>query len=220
MSDAVSPKAGSISAVVLAAGLARRMGRDKLMLTLGEEPVIRHVVQAVLSERFFETIVVVNPNNNEAVRETLADLPAKILCNERFQEGMASSIVAGVSAVHSASEGVMLVQGDQPLVSAEILQSLVDIWDANRPEFVAASFDGIVTTPVLFDRALLPELEALSGDVGARAVLKRHDGRVLAFAGWRGSDLDTAEDYAKVKRIFAEVRSGGLAASDRGENEK
>jgi molybdenum cofactor cytidylyltransferase len=150
----------------------------------------------------------------------LADLPARIVCNERFQEGMASSIVTGVAAVDSASEAVMLVQGDQPLVNAEILQSLVDAWDRNRPEFVAASFDGIVTTPVLFSRALLPELESLSGDVGARAVLKRHDGRVIAFAGWRGSDVDTDEDYAKVKRIFAEVRFRGLAASDRGEKEK
>jgi molybdenum cofactor cytidylyltransferase len=220
MSDAVSPKAGAISAVVLAAGLARRMGRDKLMLTLSEEPVIRHVVEEALSVRFFETIVVVNPNNNDAIRKTLADLLVRIVHNERFQEGMASSIVAGVAAVDSASMGVMLVQGDQPLVDAEILRSLIDAWDGNHPEFVAASFDGVVTTPVLFGRVLLPELKSLSGDVGARSVLKRHDGRVIGFEGWRGSDVDTDEDYEKVKRIFTEVRSRRLAASDRGEKEK
>jgi molybdenum cofactor cytidylyltransferase len=144
----------------------------------------------------------------------------RIVHNERFQEGMASSIVAGVAAVDSASMGVMLVQGDQPLVDAEILRSLIDAWDGNHPEFVAASFDGVVTTPVLFGRVLLPELKSLSGDVGARSVLKRHDGRVIEFEGWRGSDVDTDEDYEKVKRIFTEVRSRRLAASDRGEKEK
>jgi molybdenum cofactor cytidylyltransferase len=220
MSDAVSSKAGSVSAVVLAAGLARRMGRDKLMLTLGEEPVIRHVIEEVLSARFFETIVVVNPNNNDPIRKTLADLPVRTVRNERFEEGMASSIVTGVAAVNSTSMGVMLVQGDQPLVNAEILRSLIDAWDGNRPEFVAASFNGVVTTPVLFGCALLPELTSLSGDVGARSVLKRHDGRVIEFEGWRGSDVDTDEDYAKVKRIFTEVRCRGLTVSDRGEEEK
>jgi molybdenum cofactor cytidylyltransferase len=220
MSAAVSPKAGSISAVVLAAGLARRMGRDKLMLTLGEKAVIRHVVEQVLSASFFEAVVVVNPNNNDAIRKTLADLPVRIVRNERFEEGMASSIVTGIAVVDSASMGVMLVQGDQPLVNAEILHSLIDAWDGSRPEFVAASFDGVVTTPVLFGRALLPELKSLSGDVGARSVLKRHEGRVMEFDGWRGSDVDTDEDYAKIKRIFTEVRSKRLAAPDRGEKEK
>jgi molybdenum cofactor cytidylyltransferase len=220
MSDAVSPKAETISAVVLAAGLARRMGRDKLMLTLGDQPVIRHVIEEVLSVRFFETIVVVNPNNNDAIRKTLADLPVRIVHNEHFQDGMASSIVAGVTAVDSASVGVMLAQGDQPLVNAEIFRSLIGAWDGNHLEFVAASFDGVVTTPVLFGCVLLPELKSLSGDVGARSVLKRHDGRVIEFEGWRGSDVDTDEDYAKVKRIFTEVRSKRLAASDRGEKEK
>ncbi len=182
------------------------MGRDKLLLLLDDKPVIRRVVETVLALGFVETIVVVNPNNGGAIRQALSDQPVCIVRNERFEEGMASSIVAGVSAVSPASEALMLVQGDQPLVNAEMLRKVIDVWVLGRDEFVAASFDDTVTTPVLFSRSIMPGLSLLKGDVGARSVLKRHRGSTVVFPKWRGADLDTDEDYAKVKRIWASVR--------------
>ncbi len=179
------------------------MGRDKLTLTLGEQPVIRRVAEMVISARLFEALVVINPRNGDAIREALQGLALRFVCNERFEEGIASSIAAGAAAVSSGSEAMILIQGDQPLVTAEMLRALIGAWGKGDCEFVAAAFDNVTTTPVLFGRSLLGELAALRGDTGARAVLARHQGRTISFPRWRGIDLDNDEDYAEVQRIWA-----------------
>jgi len=179
------------------------MGRDKLNLPLGDRPVIRHTAEMVFSASWFESIVVINPRNGDAIRQALEGLSLRFVCNERFEQGIATSIATGAAAVSPDSEAMLLVQGDQPLVTSEMLGELVDTWTRGGYEFVAASFDRITTTPVLFDSALLGELAALEGDIGARAVLKRHQGHTISFPQWRGLDLDTEEDYAEVRRIWA-----------------
>jgi len=188
--------------VIVAAGFARRMGRNKLTLMLGDRPVIRHVAEMAISARLLETIVVINPRSGDAVREALRGLSLKFVCNDQFEEGIARSIAAGATAVSPDSEAMILIQGDQPLVTAEMLHALIDSWAQDRCAFVAATFDDITTTPVLFDRATFGELAALRGDMGARSVLKRHQGRTISFPQWRGIDLDTDEDYEKVKQIW------------------
>jgi len=196
--------AAAVSAVVLAAGRASRMGEEKLLLPLGDKPVIRHVVESVDRAGMLETVVVVNPRNRDAIADLVSNLaPWHLVCNERFEDGIASSIVAGTGAVSDASQALVLVQGDQPLVTSEMLRVLVSVWQRERPPFVAASYDGLITTPVLFTRALYPELRALEGDVGARAVLRRHRGKTVAFPGWLGSDLDTAADYDALRKEWS-----------------
>jgi molybdenum cofactor cytidylyltransferase len=179
------------------------MGRGKLTLPLGDRPVIRHVAEAVLSMRLHEAVVVINPRSGDAIRDALHGLPLKFVCNERFEEGIASSIAAGAEAVSPNCEAMILVQGDQPLVTAEMLRALIGAWAQGNCEFVAAAFGDVITTPVLFSRPLLAELAALRGDTGARSVLKRHHGQTIGFPRWRGIDLDTDEDYAEVQRIWA-----------------
>src|SRR5262245_62047547 len=196
--------AAAVSAVVLAAGRASRMGEEKLLLPLGDKPVIRHVVESVDCAGMLETVVVVNPRNRDAIADLLSDLsPCRLVCNERFQDGIASSIAAGTGAVSDASQALVLVQGDQPFVTSEMPRVLVSVWEEGQPAFVAASYDGLVTTPVLFTRALYRELRALEGDVGARAVLRRHPGKAVAFPRWTGSDLDTAADYAALRKEWS-----------------
>ncbi len=199
----VMTDAGSMTAVVLAAGRASRMGEEKLLLPLGGAPVIRHVVEAVLAARPRETIVVVNPRNRDAIVGALRGLDPRVVCNDRFADGIATSIAAGVAAASAASEGVILVQGDQPFVTTDMLLALVAAWQEERPAFVAASYGGLRTTPVLFARALYPELRALEGDVGARSVLARHRGATVAFPEAAGSDLDTKADYQAVRAVWS-----------------
>jgi len=205
--------AAAVSAVILAAGRASRMGEEKLLLPLGDRPVLRHVVESVDRAGMRETVVVVNPCNRVAITALVSDRPRRVVCNERFQDGIASSIAAGTGAVSEDSEALVLVQGDQPLVTSEMLLALVSVWRQERVPFVAASYDGLTTTPVLFARALYPELRDLQGDVGARAVLRRHAGRTIAFPGWMGSDLDTPADYDALQKEWSARRQMNIATS-------
>lgn len=193
----------AVSAVILAAGRASRMGAEKLLLPLGEKPILRHVVESVERAGMLEIVVVVNPRNRDAITELLLDLGGRVVCNERFQDGIATSIAAGTAAVSDESQALVLVQGDQPLVTSEMLLALVSTWEQEHAAFVAASYDGLTTTPVLFARALYPELRALEGDVGARAVLRRHPGKTIAFPAWMGGDLDTTADYDALQREWS-----------------
>jgi CTP:molybdopterin cytidylyltransferase MocA len=113
-----------IAAAVLAAGGATRMGRDKTLLDLGGEALVRRSVSTAATSGINEIMVVVNPHNQASSDSTAA--------------------------------GLLLLLVDQPLIDASMLAAIVDAWHDARPAFVASAFGGVTTTPVLFDRSLLP----------------------------------------------------------------
>ena len=195
-----------IAAAVLAAGSATRMGRDKALLDLGGEPLVRRSVTTVTTSGIGEIIVVVNPHNQASIAHTVRGLPVRVVCNPRHSQGMGTSIAtaAAMTVSDSTAAALLLLLVDQPLIDARMLAAIVDAWDDARPDFVASAYGGVTTTPVLFDRSLLAELRALAGDGGARAILQSHaaNGRILEFPPWRGRDVDTADDYAAVREIL------------------
>jgi len=195
----------AISAAVLAAGGARRMGRQKLLLEVDGQAIVRRVAAEIVALSPREALVVVSPEGGEAIAAALRGLPIRIVVNERAQEGLGTSIAAAASAVAPSAEAMLLVQGDQPLVDRSMLEALIGEWRDIRAPFVASSYAGIVTTPVVFSRVVFGELRALGGDVGARAVLQRHasTGRVVAFPAERGSDVDTPGDYRRILELWA-----------------
>lgn len=195
-----------VSGVVLAAGSARRMNGNKLLLQLGGRPLLCAVVEQAVAGGISEVVVVVDPAKEHLIGEALDLLPARIVTNARAEEGMGSSIAVGVSSVAGGeANAVLLLQGDQPLVDAAMIRALIDLWRAEAPVFVASRYGEVVTTPVLFDRSLWGELRALGGDQGAKAILERHRarGREIEFPPWRGSDIDTPEDYRRVCELAA-----------------
>ena len=194
-----------IPVAVLAAGRALRMGRPKLLLEIDGVPMIRRVAGEAVAVSADETLVVVSPEGCDAIAAALEGLPVRIFVNERAKEGLGASISAAVSSIAPPAEAMLLAQADQPLVDRSMLAALIDEWQGTRAAFVASSYDGVVTTPVLFSRALFGELRELGTDRGARSVLERHasSGRVVAFPAERGRDVDTPEDYRRIVGLSA-----------------
>jgi molybdenum cofactor cytidylyltransferase len=186
--------------ILLAAGLSRRMGRAKLLLPLEGRPVVRHAAEGLLAAGIDPLTAVVGPDG-EAVAAALADLPVRIVVNPHPEAGQASSLVAGIAALPSATEAVLVALGDQPFVPAEVIRELIYALQAADKVIAAPRYTDGLGNPVLFRAAVFAELLALGGDRGARAVVERDPGRVALIELDRPmpEDVDTPDDYARLR---------------------
>lgn len=186
-------------ALVLAAGSSRRFGDQKLLAPLSGRPLVRWAVESALGSDVDRVLVVVGEEGS-AVRDALEDLPAAVVLNPDHQEGMASSIRVGVAALPDGVEWVVILLGDQPEVTPEVVNRVLEARGAGRP-MVAPVYRGRQGNPVAFHASVFPELEALTGDEGGRPLLERDPGRVtrLELDLPMPRDVDTREDLLRLR---------------------
>ena len=195
----------SIAAVVLAAGESSRMnGRVKQLLPWGEETLLRHAIEQTLEAGFVHVFVVLG-YRADLISPTINDLPVDVIVNDRWSEGVASSVRAAVEALSGSIEAAIFVPSDQPGITAELLRRMADAYVNTGRRVIYATYGGMRGQPVLFDRSLFPELLGLRGDVGGRAVLRRHPDEAMAVGvedELAGVDIDTWQDYVRLLREY------------------
>ena len=187
-----------IAGVVLAAGLARRMGRQKLLLQLQGKPVVRWSVEHVAGH--VEDVVIVTGPDDTALRQALDGLAVRFAVNPRPQDGQGTSIAAGIAALKPWTTAALIALGDQPRMPAAVVPALLDAFRRSGKAIVAPVYQGVQGTPVLFSSEVFAELRGLKGDAGARAIVQEDPERVetVAFDLAMPPDVDTPEDYAKL----------------------
>ena len=176
------------------------MGSAKLLLDLHGEPVIRRTVTPLAG--IVADVVVVSGTEDATLRRALAELPVRFVVNPRPQDGQGSSIACGVRALRPSTRAAFIVLGDQPRLPAGLMQTLLDAFERSGKPIVAPVYrGGVQGNPVLFAAEVFPELAALGGDAGARAVVNARPERVerVVVDVAMPSDLDTPEDYAKLR---------------------
>jgi molybdenum cofactor cytidylyltransferase len=188
-----------IAVVVPAAGRGTRMGHaPKLLLPMGDgRPVVYHAVLGALALEPLEVVVVTRPDLPE-MAQVLAGLPVTQVPNPRYAEGMGTSLAAGIGGLSEGVEAALVMLGDEPAVSPEIVEALVAAYVRERTAITVPVYGKQVGPPTLFSRALFEELRALEGDVGGRQLMERHPEavcRVPLPTEWRPRDIDTPEDY-------------------------
>jgi molybdenum cofactor cytidylyltransferase len=187
-------------AAILAAGRSTRMGKDKLLLPLGERPLVAQVVEAVTTVRPQEILVIVNADNAAAIASAVDAPGVRIVVNPRATQGMGTSIACAAASLPDATDALIVLQGDQPLVSAEAMRQLAERFRTAGKAYVAARYGRLVTTPVVFARSVFAELCTLEGDRGARRILERHrdDGDVVDLPAWMALDADDPDGYRRL----------------------
>jgi molybdenum cofactor cytidylyltransferase len=167
-------KVGShTSAVVLEAGTSTRMGTVKQLLRLDDRPLLQHVLDNVRASGVTEIILVLG-FAREAIGQEIDVRDARVVINEGFQQGMGTSLKAGLSAVDAQAEAALIVLAHQPFVRPATLDQLITEHQASKAQIVIPTYRGFRGNPVLLDRSVFPEVMALNGDIGCRAIFGNH----------------------------------------------
>jgi molybdenum cofactor cytidylyltransferase len=167
-----------ISAVVLAAGKAQRMGKPKLFSPWRGKAVLQWVLESVLATRINEVICVVGDLKAARAHTSLADERLCWLVYDQEHLGQSASIIAGLWAIDRRSTGALIVQGDRPTPDSALIDALIGRAEQVSARIIAPSLHGEVTSPLLFRREIFPELLKLKGDRGGRALIKKYPGQV------------------------------------------
>ncbi|HEX6493378.1 MAG TPA: nucleotidyltransferase family protein, partial [Candidatus Dormibacteraeota bacterium] len=183
------------SGVVLAAGSSRRMGRTKQLLPLGASTLLGTVLATARSSRLDELVLVLGAEA-EVIAAAVDTTGLRVVVAADHAEGMGASLRAGVGALGPEVERVAVLLGDQPRVTAELVDAVLDRHLESGLPAAAVSAGGVLQPPVVVDRRLWPELLAAHGDSGLRSVLRAVPGKVATLLVEGVTvDVDTPDDY-------------------------
>ena len=187
-----------ISAILLAAGESKRMGRTKLLLKWDQRTIIEKSVDTLLASKIDELIVVLG-HQAQAVLRKLGARRLKAVINHQYRMGMSTSIRRGLGEVGPKSEAILIALADQPFVETDLIDHLIDIYRQNPHGIVLPSYKGERGHPVILDRfRYQEEMRNLMGDVGCKPILNRHPEDILEVeVKSEGviADIDSWEEY-------------------------
>ena len=183
--------------IILAAGASTRLGRSKQIVPYKDSTLLKHTIKAALDAVLGPVIVVTGANEKEITAD-IEQEPVTIVFNRDHQEGIASSIKAGIEAIqqhHSDCENIILMVCDQPHINKDILQSLVKLSEGNNKPIAASAYKDTIGVPALFHKSFFPDLLSLEGDEGGKKILLKYRPSVATVSFPAGEiDIDTPGD--------------------------
>jgi molybdenum cofactor cytidylyltransferase len=189
-----------ISGMVLGAGASTRLGPPKQLLPYRDTTMLGWVVaQAELASGLDEVIVVLGRAADE-ICEHVNFGAAQVVENRVFGEGCSSSYRAGLAAIDSHSEAIMIILGDQPGITPETIDTLADEWRRTETPIALCSYDGRKGHPMIFAQSMFEQLETLHGDKAAWKLVDANADRVheVALTVPFPDDINTIADFERL----------------------
>jgi molybdenum cofactor cytidylyltransferase len=203
-----------VSAVVLAAGMSTRMGRNKLLLSFRDKPLVVHAVGTLLASKVGEIIVVLG-HESEKVWEQLEAYASQVsnggqrsrvrlVKNPDYRDGLSTSVRTGVQAVSAEAGAIMIYLADQPLIEPGDVDRIIAAFAAAKAEnktIVVPFFKGERGNPVILDAALRDSILGIAGDVGCKGVIKRYPEKVYAIEMENDHVVRDVDDVQAYERL-------------------
>ena len=186
-----------ISAILLAAGESKRMGQLKPGLPLGNSTILEQSIDNLVHSRIDELIVVLGYRAQELM-EKVAGRPVKTVINPDYEQGMSTSIIAGLHLVDDKAQAVVFALADQPFIDSKIIDRLIDAFSHTSKGIVVPTYRGQRGHPVIFAVKYKEELLRLKGDVRGKQIIKENADDVLEIpvdSEGINVDIDTMSDY-------------------------
>lgn len=189
-------RTGKIGGILLAAGGSSRLGRPKQLVEFQGKTLIRRAAETLVNSQCDHIVVVLGAEIEHSAIQ-IADLAVSRCINENWQSGMSSSIIAGLRSVIQIEpdlDAVVITLCDQPHVTSADIDSLIAAFRSSRTAIVAARYEDTTGVPALFSSELYPELFKLTGDKGARGLLKQPNVVLTVEIEKAAVDIDTLDD--------------------------
>ena len=189
-----------VAGIVLAAGASRRMGRNKMLLELEGEALVRRAARRALAAGLSPVVVVLGHEADRA-RAALADLGVEIALNPDFAGPSSGSLHAALDLLGEDVGAAVVLLGDMVHVSEAALAELMHRARSSDAPLVVSRYGDVTAPPLLFRRLLFGELQAWTGEGCGKAVVQAHQHEALYVD--RGpemlEDVDTPEDFQKAQ---------------------
>lgn len=204
-----------IVAVLLAAGESRRMGeRNKLVLPLQGKPLLRRTVETILASDITKLIVVLGHEADKA-RNALSGLAVETVVNDDYRSGQMTSVHAGLSAIDETCDGVMICLTDQPLLTPQDLNDLIDGFaNRTRGSILVPTWQDQRGNPILLASEHLEAIVTGETNLGCRRLLEKHPEQISTLAMSNDHvvvDMDTPEAY---EQVCSRLQRAGTASTN------
>lgn len=190
-------KTAWLSAVVLAAGESKRMGKPKQLMPFGRITIVERSIDNFLHSKVDEVIVVLG-HKAEGVMGEIANRPVKIAINHAYRQGISTSIRTGLNLIDERAQGIMLALADQPRIDSKTINRLIEEFYNHDKGIAIPTYQGKRGHPVIFSIKYKEQLLRLKGDIGGRQIIDHHHDDVLEVpVNCEGVciDIDTVASY-------------------------
>lgn len=192
----MATKRHNVFAAIMAAGSSSRFGSTKQVAEIAGAPLLRRAVTPA-RQICRNNVLTVIGHDLEKVLAALGDDSGFVVLNENFEQGLGSSIACAARTCPDDADAILILLADQPFVTSDHLQALVDNWSGDSDQIVATAYAGTSGPPVLFPRGTFESLAGLTGDRGARSLLTDERFRLKRVSFDPAAiDVDTPADLA------------------------
>lgn len=195
--------------ILLAAGMSTRLGRPKQLIKTGDEYLLWRVIHAALASDLERIVLVLGHKAEviiEALKEKLDHCKLRLVINQRFRDGMSTSLQSGLRAVENQFPSIMVLLGDMPLVDADTINNLLHRFRASDKSICAPISRGKRGHPVCFSKKLYPLIMRISGDIGARDIVERNISDILFIEAENSEVFFDVDNESDVTDLMGKLR--------------